>query len=378
MTTDLFDALSELSDSNTIPTIKAYNRIDGPGSSLDLREFQEAFWSLPAKPDSGDCSGQWTRYLPRTIAMTVDVGCKVVAKPLKPGQIGIASKDYNYEEKLPAGTVPFEKRFWLLKIVDLFNISGVQLVLHNLIPGIKSSGLGGSATAATAVCLMANKLAGSPFNMDQIVTMASLIEQDMGVSLTGTQEQANVVYGGVTDYVWFPWGIPGQQGMYGSSLRFSLLEEEFYTELSNRMRIYHSGRERDSTDVNKVWRQRLEDKEGYLLHKSKLEMAFSFREGIRLHDWSRACSSVKKYREIRTELCEGYMPKECKDLQELCEKYHTESFPLGAGGGGVVLLFSDDPDNIAKLDKNLKSRFRRIPFNLRNKGHEFEGFGNKF
>jgi len=83
MTTDLYDALSALADNNLIPTIKAYNRIDGPGSSLDLREFQQAFWSMPTEPDPGDNTGQWTRHLPRTTAITVDVGCKVVVKPLK-------------------------------------------------------------------------------------------------------------------------------------------------------------------------------------------------------------------------------------------------------------------------------------------------------
>ena len=97
---NLYDTLSAIADNNLTPSLKAYNRIDGPGSSLDLREFQEAFWSLQSKIDLEDSSGLWTRNLPRTVAMTVDVGCKVIAKPLRPGQIGIVSKDYDYEEEL--------------------------------------------------------------------------------------------------------------------------------------------------------------------------------------------------------------------------------------------------------------------------------------
>jgi len=372
--TDLYPSLSALADKNIKPTIEAYNRIDGPGSSLDLREFQEALWSLPSDPEPGDSTGKWTRNLPRTIAMTVDVGCRISAQPLEKGQIGIVSKDYDYQEILPAGSVPFEKQFWLLKILDIFNLSGVNFILHNVIPGIKSSGLGGSATAATAFCLLANKLAGSPFNNSQIVAMASLIEQDMGVSITGTQEQANVVYGGVCDYVWFPWGIPGQKGMYGSSMRFQLMDDSLFDELSSCMRIYHSGQERASTDVNKVWRERLEDPEGFKLHKSQLDTAFAFREGIRLQDWSAACLAIKHYREVRQTLCEGYMSQSCKDIQQYCEKYGAESFPLGAGGGGAVLLFASNPDQLLKLDRDLESHFRKIDFKLKSNGHEFTGF----
>lgn len=56
--------------------------------------------------------------------------------------------------------------------------------------------------------LLANELAGRPFGPTQLVALASRMEQDLGVSITGTQEQSNVVFGGVTDYVWFPWGLP--------------------------------------------------------------------------------------------------------------------------------------------------------------------------
>lgn len=370
---ELFDTLTAMSDFGKTPTIKAYNRIDGPGSSLDLREFQQAFWTLPNRPDPGDKAGNWTQSLPRTVAMTIDVGTRVIAEPLQSGQIGIVSHEYNYEEQLPAGTVPFKSKYWLLKIIDLFNLSGVQFTVQNLISGTHSSGLGGSATAATAVCLLANRLAGFPYEGDQIVAMASIIEQDMGVSITGTQEQANVVYGGVTDYVWFPWGIPYGSGMYGSSLRYKLLAEEQFGELAGRIRIYHSGVERASTDVNKVWRDRLEDKEGFLLHKSQLETAFTFREGIRLQNWTTALSSVKKYREVRTELCAAYMVEECHDIQRRCEKYGVESFPLGAGGGGAVLLFSDGPEKFDSLDEELGgANYRNIKFSLKSKGHEFD------
>lgn len=369
---DLYPLLSAQEASGRIPTITAYNRIDGPGSSLDLREFQEAFWTLPNRtvPEDDVEFASWSKGLPRTVGITIDIGCKVEARPLAPGRIGIISDDYGYHEEASSGQVPFRKELWLLKILDLFGISGVQMVLHNLVPGIKSSGLGGSATATTAVCLIANRLAKAQFSGEQIVAIASLIEQDMGISITGTQEQSNVVFGGVTDYVWFPWGLPGSTGAFGTSLRRTLLEEADYPELASRIRVYHSGRERASTDVNSVWRRRLSDDEGFNLHLAQLQTAYEYREGLRLKDWGRICRSVRKYRSVRIKLCADYMTSECWDIQGQCENHEAESFPLGAGGGGAILIFSPSPESLSRLDQLLSTVYRRVNFTLRSAGHE--------
>jgi len=374
MGTDLCERLTKAKQSGRVPKITAYNRIDGPGSSLDLREFQEAFWRLPEGPIPMDEEefAEWSKNLPRTVGITIDIGCVVEAHPMEPNNIGIVSHDYGVQEAMEAGHVPYQKDLWLLKILDLFGLSGVRFELHNLIPGIRSSGLGGSATASTAVCLLANELADAGFTGEQIVAAASLVEQDMGVSITGTQEQSNVVFGGVVDYVWFPWGVPGLGGSYGSSIRRTLLEEEEYPKLASRIRIYHSGRERASTDVNAVWRQRLSEPTGYELHRRKLGLAYDFREGLRRQDWDRVMHSVRHYREVRVELCPDYMTEECWDIQGQCERFGAESFPLGAGGGGAVLVFSPSVDKMDALSELLAPVYRRIEFNVRSCGHQLE------
>lgn len=369
---DLDDMLRDLERDQKLPEVTAYNRIDGPGSSLDLREFQQALWLNPETiPENYLDSAEWTRGLPRTIGITIDIGTRVSASPFDPGWIRVISEDYGYDEKLPAGSVPFVKRFWLLRILDAFGLSGVQFTVRNIIPDTKSSGLGGSATATTAVCLLANELAGRPFNGDQIVAMASMIEQDMDVSITGTQEQANVVYGGVTDYVWFPWGIPRIAGSYGASVRYPLVDSASFGELQSRLRVYHSGLERASTNVNTVWRNRLKDSEGFALHRSQLETAYEFRESIRESDWAGMVESVRLYRAVRTELCASYMTSTNDDIQRRCEKYSAESFPLGAGGGGALCVFGQDPTALDELDTVLESLYRHIPIRLRENGHEF-------
>jgi len=371
---DLFSFLTDAQHRDKIPQITAFNRIDGPGSSLDLREFQQSFWKLP--PDKGwkdlDPEAAWSRDLPRTVGITINIGSIVKAYPLEGGKIGVESTEYGTRHVLDPDNIPYNSRYWLLRVLETMNIRGVLFTIHNTDPGVKSSGLGGSATATTAVCLLANRLAGSPFSTDQLIPLSSLLEQDMGVSITGTQEQANVVYGGVTDYVWFPWGIPGTQTGFGTSVRHELLPPERYHEIEDRLLLFHSATERASTDVNQVFRERLTDTTGYLLHRQKLALAYEFREGIRTNDWLRVSYAIREYRNIRIELCKDYLTEKCWDIQGQSERLGSESFPLGAGGGGVILIFAPDPDIANKLKNKLKKVYRHIDFHLLPKGHEFE------
>jgi len=79
--------------------------------------------------------------------------------------------------------------------------------------------------------------------------------------------------------------------------------------------------------------------------------------------------SIEKYREIRIKLCEGYMESSW-DLLERAKRFDSTVFPLGAGGGGGVLLFSPNPESLENLRGDLKGVYREIPFKIRSKGHE--------
>ena len=370
MSIQLHDTLKIAEKENALPKVVAYNRIDGPGSSLDLSEFQQTFWKLPNIQDKDDPARKWTSNLPRTVGITIDTGTKIEAHPFNPDLIGVKSVEYKTEVVASPGEVIPVKENWLLKIIEIFDIKGVMFVLKNLREGTQSSGLGGSSTATIGVCILANELAGRPFSKIQLISMASRIEQGFGVSITGTQEQSNVIFGGVTDYVWFPWGKPGYHGTgYGESLRFELIPPENYKLLEGRTAIFHSGHPRLSSEVNLTWRKALLTEVGYNLHSKKMKVAYKFREGLRLQKWGHVLESIEEYRKIRTKLCEGYM-ESSRDLLERAKSFNCTAFPLGAGGGGGVLLFSPNPESLEKLRKDLKGIYSEIPFKIRSKGHE--------
>jgi galactokinase/mevalonate kinase-like predicted kinase len=371
MSNQLSERLKKAEKLGTLPSIISYQRIDGPGSSLDLREFQQALWQLPIMPKDSDTdqSVRWTNGLPRTVAMTIDTGTKITSHPLDSDLIGVESKDYKTKVISKPGEVLPIKENWLLKILDIFNLKGALFVLENLRPDIKSAGLGGSATATTGVCMLANELSGKPFGEIQLISMASRIEQDFGVSIVGTQEQSNVIFGGVTDYVWFPWGMPNQpRSGYGTSLRYELISPEYYFELENRMAIFHTGQVRQSTNVNSAWRKALSNFEGFKLHQKKPAIAYQFREGLRLHKWDKVLESISRYREIRTELAPSYI-NGSEEILKIAQTKGCTVFPLGAGGGGAVLIFSDKPAHLREMKKELK-KYKEIRFKIKKKGHE--------
>jgi D-glycero-alpha-D-manno-heptose-7-phosphate kinase len=366
----LFQLHDYLEKADAPPEVIAYNRIDGPGSSLDLNLFQEAFWKVPDL-DKDDPAWRWSQNLPRTVGITIDTGTRIEAHPCDPDLIGVQSADYHTQVTAHPGEVIPVKENWLLKIMEIFNLSGVMFVLKNLREGIHSSGLGGSSTATIGVCILANELAGRPFNKTQLISLASRTEQGLGLSITGTQEQSNVLFGGVTDYVWFPWGRPGHPGGYGESLRYQLVAPEDYDLLEERMAIFHSGHHRQSSDVNSAWMEALLTPEGYRLHSQKMKVAYEYREALRLKKWDQVLESIEKYRRIRTQLCAGYMESSW-DLLERAQSHNSTAFPLGAGGGGGVFLFSPNPGSLEELREDLKGIYQEIPFKIRSRGHEIK------
>ena len=76
---------------------------------------------------------------------------------------------------------------------------------------------------------------------------------------------------------------------------------------------------------------------------------------------------------VRTELCPEYM-KGAREILGHAQANHSTAFPLGAGGGGGILVFSPDPDALSKLRGIFQGVYREIPIKIQNKGHKFINF----
>jgi D-glycero-alpha-D-manno-heptose-7-phosphate kinase len=121
--------------------------------------------------------------------------------------------------------------------------------------------------------------------------------------------------------------------------------------------------------VNNAWRKALLTSEGFALHRKKPQIAYLFREAIRLLKWKQAVEAIRKYREIRTSLCPCYM-EGAEDMLDIAHTTDCEVFPLGAGGGGAVLVFTENPDCLSALRLKFKGKYDEISFKIKAKGHE--------
>jgi D-glycero-alpha-D-manno-heptose-7-phosphate kinase len=256
--------------------------------------------------------------------------------------------------------------------MEAFGLNGVLFLFEDIDKRTRSGGLGGSATATTAAAILANHLTGSCMSDSQVVALSSVYENELGVSLTGTQEQWNVIKGGVADYVWFPWGRPHKGTGYGDAMVRELLPKEHYSKLLCRSALIQSGLERASVNVNKVWLKRLRTMDGFKLHKQKLALAYEYAEAIRCRDWEVVTRRIEAYRQIRTKLCPEYM-NGTEWLEKIVKDNDAVLFPLGAGGGGIILVWSRYPEAITQIKNVVSQNFpgRIIEFGIRGTGHEF-------
>ncbi len=369
---DAHDILQELELSGKRRKLTVFLRIDGPGSSLDLRLWQQTFSSISGKSPTqeGEECAFWSRNLPRTVGICIDVGIEIFAQPIERGKLCVESVDYGFCYTFDKDLIPPIKENWLLRIMKVFDLDGVKFTIQNKHPALKSAGLGGSAAVTTGVCLLANELSGRPFSKTQLIGMASMMEQDFGISLTGTQEQSCVMYGGIRDYIWHPFGIPGEENFYGSSTRMELLSPSDYAELEKRMDVYFCI-QRHSSDVNVKWREELQRKAGFLLHSKKPILAYKYREAIRTKNWTALSEPIEEYRKIRTQLCNDYMSSAAWKIYEECQNYNAVCFPLG-GGGGSVMVYAANPEDLIALRSRLTPHFKLIPYNVSSKGHVLE------
>ena len=111
------------------------------------------------------------------------------------------------------------------------------------------------------------------------------------------------------------------------------------------------------------------NEDGFLAQRCLPEIAYDYREGLRLREWDRVLASIRRYREIRTAVCNDYMSGSHEILSD-AEAMDGTAFPLGAGGGGGVLIFASDPSLMKPLREKLARKYHELTFRIRSKGHE--------
>lgn len=374
------------------PQIDLYPRSDGPGSSLDLPQFAAMglrVWEAPL--DLRDPAWRWSSGCLRTIGACIDgapIRFRAVASDVE-GRAEYLARDFHVAPITSTEVISGVPENFVNNILIQFGLAGVRVEADAMPAVYRGTGLGGSNLAHAAALIFASALSGVDLSLAQIYVWGTLLENNFGVtkgndgsttygvSLTGGQEMLAAFQGRVFDNVHVPFAF----GPHAVVSR-ELVPATAYPKLEKHLALVNTGRRRQpgvkSTDVNSEWMAAWAVPQHAAKHLAKAQLAYDGAEALRRLDFEVYADVMRKYRDLRTQLCATYIAGQ-RELALLCEEHKAEYFPVGAGGG-TCLVCSPHADALEAIGNRIKQTEEVeigrtfIPFRVRERGVRFSGF----
>ena len=383
---------SLLKEARIAPTVEMFPRSDGPGSSQDLPQFLAmGFRMWRDEPDLNDPKWTWSRSALRTPGACVGVEpitFRAVAAD-DPSEVQYHAPDFHGTRVVRAKSiVPGMPDQFVNNILAEFGLFGTRIEAGPMPAVYRGTGLGGSNLAHAASLTLASALSGANLSLGQIYTWGTVLENNFGVvrrgdnlsygvSLTGGQETLTALQGGVFDNV----HVPVAFGLHAVLSR-RLVESAEYGRLEEHLALVNLGRRRregmTSAIVNRDWMAAWATVQHAELHLRKAALAYEGAEALRSLDFVTYADVIRQYRDIRVELCPQYTAGQ-SELQDLCERFGGQYFPVGAGGGTCLVCcprssaLQDLLNRIRGTESQAAGRVV-IPFSVQDSGIHFVGF----
>gem|GEM_PF-2139710 len=346
---EVLELLRKAKDAEIELSITGHLRgLDGPGSSLDLPEFQKTLTSTGAK---------YLEELPSTptIASRFEVKIKFELAENK-NAIEYVAPDYGITEEDPyviEGEVELTKKnrtphgqkdapAYIFK--NIFGLRGIKMICDEVDPVALAGGMESSNVFNVALIAAASKLSGANLSDAEIFSLAVKLENDEFGGLTGGQGHLCALVGGAYRHVWLS-GIKDKDGNFVnpySALSVPLLGEEQLSQAENHIMLVQAGKkyvggkaelERTATLTNNMWTDLLRDgdKDGLLLHGEKLGLAANYTQALRRGDFETVINVVNRYVDIRDALCKRWInlmldAHEGKAVPEYAKEYAGKVF----------------------------------------------------
>lgn len=212
---DVLRILQDAKDRGIELTITGHLRgVDGPGSSLDLPEFQDkltdehtrGFNNLPSTP---------------TIASDFTATVKFELAD-DPNQIVYVAPDYGITEGNPYifnGEVPLVNGRTPKGQLDgvgfimtnIFGLKGIKITMDSISPMALAGGMESSNVFNTALIAAASMFTGANLSVAEIFSLAVKLENDEFGGLTGGQGHLSTLLGGAYRHIWLS-GIKDSEG----------------------------------------------------------------------------------------------------------------------------------------------------------------------
>lgn len=297
--------------------------VDGPGSSLDLPEFQVTLTDKDAKSLKEHPSTPTI-----ASAFTVKIRFELADDP---EVIEYVAPDYGITEANPLkfkGEVPLDKNgrthqanapAFIFR--NIFGLKGIRVICEEVSPVARAGGMESSNVFNTALIAAASMLSGANLSQADIFSLAVKLENDEFAGLTGGQGHICCLLGGAYQHVW----LTGERNNTGdlinpySAVSIPLLTDdssikaiEDHTMLVQAGMQYKDGKPqagRAASLTNNMWTDLLRDRDeiGFPLHKEKLEATAIFTQALKEGDFATASAEVVKYTERRDKITKRWL-----------------------------------------------------------------------
>jgi D-glycero-alpha-D-manno-heptose-7-phosphate kinase len=321
----------------------------------DLRDLLNRTTIRAHAPGRIDCGGTWDlkalslpyeTFRPLTVNIAVDIRTTVRLSPYDEGMVAVASPGFD-DEVAPAHALPFRTPLGLVfAIASHFGVSGIRIDLESEIP--RQSGLGGSgAIAVTVVSAIAKALelqgCSRRLTKARLAVLAHSLEDGMGFSLTGLQDQLAAVYGGVHRWEW-RYSCPEKPFS-----RRPVVRSSQFSDLSRHLLIVYTGESRDSSSATSSYIASFIDgryrKEWLVIR----QLTSDFADALERGNWRNAVEALGQEAAIRASMRADQETVLANQLMADANRRHCAAAYAGGNRAGCIWAIGPDQRAIAHL-----------------------------
>ena len=291
--------------------------------------------SVPCRLDFGGTLDISTFYLPlcnhtpSTFNIALDMRTTVTLYPWEEGRVKVSSKGFESRE-FPAGGAPFNQPLGLMfAVAEYFGVHGVHVHIESTSP--PRSALGGSSSAATALCAAFLYALQSSADPAGAAWIAHHIESSVAGVPCGMQDQLSAAFGGVNQWYWFL-----ENGRPAFRQNILLTGPDTIGNLNERLLVAYCGNPHVSSDINGRWVKGFIKGDNRAAFQSIARLVNRFSKAFGEGDFATAGRYMIEETRIRMDMTPDVLDDTGKLLFEKASRMNVGARFTGAGGGGCI------------------------------------------
>jgi galactokinase/mevalonate kinase-like predicted kinase len=332
-------------------------RLDPYAGTLDLELF----------PIMG--LGLSERASPSTLNWAYDQGVKVTIRPHKcDGKVMIRNLTIGAEEILDIKRGSFRHGVHALAIAAAYftKIVDIDIEVRSKLPSRSGLGLSGALASALllALCKVRELIAHCRMpSLKETVVIAHYLEHTAGISLTGYQDQAASIFGGVAFYTWYH---PSVRFMLGEEVdwfnREELMNGREIDHLNGLVSTYYSGASHSSSVINEYQLRSMIDGVDRDMWFREAEIAIEARDATKGHDYDKLVRLLNESYEARRGILPSFYTNEFQEAVIKVARKHGGGAKLaGAGAGGGVFTLSSSRGQAKRIAEDCMRIVKNTP-----------------